>query len=139
MTLSRSTLKQTKQSSQLNLQFFTFMILNIKALIFIRLLNRSKKFLLVNSCVYLFRRLLLGGGLSLSPTYHSINPNKASFIFVPFSVVSDLKRILSDSGKSNRYSTSLSSSGSGIDRRIQSNNCLIQSDTSFRRCFSMIA
>ena len=61
---------------------------------------------------FLFRCFFLAGGSSSSPTYHSINPSKADFIFVPLSVASALKRSRRDSGISKRYSTSLSC-GSG--------------------------
>lgn len=61
-------------------------------------------------------RCRLGGGSSLSPTYHSIKPSRASFIFIPLRAASDLKRNLSDSGISKRYSTSLSSCGTVLNK-----------------------
>lgn len=61
-------------------------------------------------------RCRLGGGSSLSPTYHSMKPSRASFIFIPLRAASDLKRNLSDSGISKRYSTSLSSCGTALNK-----------------------
>lgn len=66
---------------------------------------------------------LFSGGFSLSPTYHSIKPRSASFMFVPLSVVSALKRNLRDAGISNRYSTSLSSSGTANQLELTSLLC----------------